>query len=367
MKININKKILAGFFAILFSLAVLPSLTMALADDFSLVRSIRFIPAATITSFTPFDGSTFVLSNFIQKKSLSNFRIDVSNGNYVVNFFATISGQYGPKASSIATITIRNQVNENVACSPFSEQEIFCTGGQMTVTIMANGRRWSGTLDSYTFKMVADGTGEEDGNLGFSHAQILGYKNGYNNGNPVVTIDLKVKSFSFGYSRNSAPAIVSFQLSGGNVEPINQPSLIGLKSTNLVWDPGSFQDKNNGGSGRISSTLGFYGTVSLNLQGTFTSGSKTYTVRNEIYMNLNNLQFSDCPIFQQGHILCYIRSGYIHTYIPLSRDTTFWKAPIKLFVLEIIGNKATLTAGQNSASDVLKVSDMDVSNLRFRN
>lgn len=370
-RIGAQKILLASIFA-LSLLAILPA--MASASDFSLVKSIIFSPNAIVSSFIPFTGTlrplnipgSLSLASFTQKKSVASLRLSNSSGTYALTFTDSISGQVGTSPTSIGTIFIKSSTGDNVICDSFSETNVSCVGQNMTMNIVQPGKSWNGAFDNYTFSMASD-TGTDGSNLGFSHAQIIGIKDG----NVVLNVSLNMSTLSFSYARNPDKAVTSFQLSGGNISWINKPGVISLRTPGLVWNSDNFHDAIalNGGSGSVFGTVGFGGSISFTLQGTYVNDTKTYPIRNEIYMNLNTLQFSDCPIFTRNNIVCYIRSGYIHTYLPLMRDTTFWKSPIRLFVLNITnsteGATATLTGGQTSASDVFNVTGITVKGFRF--
>lgn len=347
-------------------LAVLPA--MASASDFILVKSVRFSPSITISSYNPFPvplkptntPGIIPLGGFIQKRSVATFSLANNSGSFALNFYGTISGQLGPMPTNIGTITIRSKPNDKVACDPFTERNISCTGGQMTMTIAGLGNTWSAALDNYTFNMSAD-IGIDGSNLGFSHAQIVGYKGA----NPVVILNLSSTSFYFSYLRNPSAASASFRLSGGTVQSISQPSVFTLRNTNVSWNFSNFADANNGGGGSIFNIIGKTGAISLNLQGIFTT-SASDILRNEIYINFGSLQFSDCPVFNRTDVLCYIHSGYLHTYIPHGVDITFWKAPIRIFVLNITNaSSASISGGQNAVGDVFSITNMTVSNFHF--
>lgn len=373
VKFGEKKMLVASMMAVVLAvslLAVFPAMVSASSSvsDFILVKSVRFNPSITISSFNPFPvplkptniPGTIPLDGFIQKRSVATFSLVNSSGSFVLNFYGTISGQLGPMPTNIGTITIRNKLNDKVVCDSFTELNISCRGGQMTMTIAKMGSTWSATLDNYTFNMSAD-IGTDGSNLGFSHAQIIGYKGL----NPVITLNLSSTSFYFSYLRNPSAASVSFRLSGGTVQSISQPNVFTLRNTNVSWNFSNFADASNGGGGSVFNIIGKTGVISLNLQGIFTTNTSN-TLRNEIYINFGSLQFSDCPVFNRTDVLCYIHSGYLHTYIPHGIDITFWKAPIRIFVLNITNaSSASISGGQNAVGDVFSITNMTVSNFHF--
>jgi len=358
-------------FVISILLLAIPAL--ALASNFDYVRMIRFNPSTTFTLFVPFEGSGvpdntptwFDLSKFTQEQSISSFKLQIVDGKYKLFFNAKNIGTLSNFPKNKVQIETKNGNNEEVTCSQFNENGIICNGAKLFLNIKRPGHRWSGETDSYKLEISG-------GLLGFGNAVITGYKNGADDSKvEVVKIELETNSYSFNYFATPEKKRASFRLQGGDAEWINEPTEKRIDNTYIEWNFDNFAQTSNAGWGKIRSTAGFSGSITMNLQGTLTVDGTTYPVRNEIYVNLDKKHFSDCPIFEETHILCYARSGYIHTYIPSHEDITFWKSFPKVFVFEItgddtIGRKATLSAGENSVDDIFKISNMNVIDFKFR-
>ncbi|HLC39665.1 MAG TPA: hypothetical protein VJJ76_02175 [archaeon] len=351
-----NKKIFA---AVLCLVIALPAVVFA--SNFAYVKSIRFTPIADIDLLETFPGNGipqndptwFDLSSFTQSKSISRIILRNDTDHQEIYLSIKNSGKLTVNSRNItATIEIEND-NQNIECSEWSDEGIFCSGENLVVKIKGIGYRWTGTIDNFDFEM-------DGGLLGFDNAELVGYENSVE----VLRVNLPASSFSFSYFKHDGTNRTRFTFAGGDAEWINTPTT-GLGSSGIVFDFNNFTQTSLGGHGYIRRSFGYGGSVTLNLQGTLDVNGTTRPIRNEIYVNLNKLQYSDCPIFNSTNILCYVRSGYIHSYIPQSRDITLWKTFPEVFVLEIADNQMSLTAGENSADDLLSISGIDVADFTF--
>jgi len=352
------------FFISIFSLLTLLPVAI-FAGNFIYVKSIRFTPAAEIVELETFEASGvpesnstwFDLSNFTQTRSVTAITLRNDTDHRELALSIKSSGRLTVASRNISvTIEVANE-NKNVECSDWGEEGIFCNGENLTVKIRGLGYRWAADVDNFTFKM-------NGGLFGFGKAELIGYEDA----EEVLRVNFYTSNYAFAYFRhnptNRARFIFENGIGDSHAKWINTP-MTGLGSSGIVFEFANFTETSLGGHGSIRYSYGFTGSITLNLQGTLDFNGTVYPVRNEIYVNLDKLQYSDCPIFNSTNILCYVRSGYIHTYIPLNSDKTLWKTFPEVFVFEISGRKATLTAGERSAEDIFRISDIDVTDFKF--
>ena len=162
----------------------------------------------------------------------------------------------------------------------------------------------------------------------------------------------KIKILSGMYKKDTLSSSVPFNLSNyhpakiqiwGDLKFVDSESSPSVQGTVTVFSKGSYD-----GIGHFKFLDDGPSDVKLNAVAKF------------------NNKNSKCTSFTSSQIICSSNSSKVIVFIPSHEDLKFFLEFPNIFILNITGNKTSVSAGFNSSSDILKIDDFTLSKQIFK-
>ena len=162
----------------------------------------------------------------------------------------------------------------------------------------------------------------------------------------------KIQILNGVYRRDTLTSSVPFNLSNyhpsrtdiwGDLKIVGSESSTSIQGSITIFSKGSFDG------------IGNFKFLDL--------GSSTVKLNAAAKFNSKN---SNCTSFNSSQIICYTNISKVIVFIPSHEDLKFFLEFPKTFMINITGSKASVSAGINYSSDIMKIDDFTLGKKIFK-